>query len=169
MWNFGDFLVEIPRRQQALMFPHYLTSASALSGETRNPEAVSFCSDAACYFANRCTICIQIYHQTTVHLLNDRLCTRLTKEGSISSCCLSIYYIICPCFVHYVINRNITVASLHSNAVLLICQTEPVTAWFLQFCCWLAIHICAAVWLSKSCRQRGSTVGCCTAFRLCTV
>ena len=48
----------LPRRQAIKMyfiFPPHLTSASALPGETGNPEIVSFHLNAACFFTKKNT------------------------------------------------------------------------------------------------------------------
>ena len=63
------------------IFPPHLTSASALPGETGNPEIASFHLNAACFFTKNTN--------TTLHCQNDRLCAPdRTYEGSIASCSL---------------------------------------------------------------------------------
>ena len=49
----GRNITENVRSQSLLYFPPHLTSASALPGETGNPEIASFHLNVACCFANK--------------------------------------------------------------------------------------------------------------------
>jgi len=52
-----QFLAQMLPRKQAIkmyfIFPPHLTSASALPGETRNPEIASFHLNVACFFTKK--------------------------------------------------------------------------------------------------------------------
>jgi len=58
------------------IFPPHLTSASALPGETENPEIESFHSNAACFFTKKHETQFKIspgQRLTTLHCQNDRV------------------------------------------------------------------------------------------------
>jgi len=74
------------------IFPPHLTIASALPGETGNPEIASFHLNAACFFTKKHERQLKIspgQSWTTLHRLNDRLgAPDRTWGGSIASYCL---------------------------------------------------------------------------------
>jgi len=71
----------LPRKQAIKMyfiFPPHLTSASALPGETENPEIASFHLNATCFFTKTWYTDSQLkilpgQSWTTLHCPNDRL------------------------------------------------------------------------------------------------
>jgi len=50
---FGTNVAEKVGNQNVLFFPPHPTSASALPGETRNPEIASLHLNAACFFTKK--------------------------------------------------------------------------------------------------------------------
>jgi len=77
-----QFLAQmLPRNQPIKMyfiFPPHLTSASALPGETGNPEIASFHLNVACFFTKKHGTQLQLkvspgQSRTTLHYQNNRL------------------------------------------------------------------------------------------------
>ena len=75
-----QFLAQMLPRNQAIkmyfIFPPHLTSASALPGETGNPEIASFHLNVACFFTKRHETRLKIspgQSRTTLHCQNNRL------------------------------------------------------------------------------------------------
>jgi len=74
------------------VFPPHRTSASALPGETWNPEIASFHLNAACFFTKKHKTQLKIspgQNWTTFHCQNNRLdAPNRTQEGNIASRCV---------------------------------------------------------------------------------
>jgi len=90
---FGTNVAEKSRKSKCtLFFPPHLTSASALPGETGNPEIAYFHLNVACFFTKKYETQLKIssgQSWTNLHCQNDRLgAPDRTWEGSIASCCL---------------------------------------------------------------------------------
>jgi len=75
-----QFLAQMLPRKQAIkmyfIFPPHLTSASALPGETGNPEIASFHLNVTCFFMKNTKHSLKIspgQSWTTFHFQNDRM------------------------------------------------------------------------------------------------
>jgi len=117
---FGINVAEKVGNQNVLYFPPHLTSASALPGETGNPEIASFHLNAACFFSKktRNTVKNITWSQLNHPSLSKRLtgCTRqdLGREHSIL---LSVTRMFCVSQVCHSVSRCVKGGSCSSSSL----------------------------------------------------
>jgi len=107
-----QFLAQmLPRKQVIKMyfiFPPHPTSASALPGETGNPEIASFCLNAACFFTKKTRNTVKnITWSELNHLSLSKRSTGCTRQGlgREHSILLSVTHMLCVSQVCFGVSR----------------------------------------------------------------